>query len=200
MPFNKLPLSFFGADFSVASSGITLGTASKTSGTTAATFTAAPVANEITTVAAHNLKPGDAIRFTGAAVGGITLTSTTYYVKTIGDTAGVYNKLTISNSLNGAVVALSGGGGGTTTIAVLGLLNDVVDSEAAPATTGDWRRVVAGIMEMFYRKWVGTPAADRPAKLTINRTPVVDTTTGEIVVTYTVRVVNAPAPLEVADE
>lgn len=200
MAFNKLPVTFFGSDFALASSGITFGTATKTTGTTAATFTAAPAANVITTVAAHNLKPGDAIRFTGSAVGGITLTSQTYYVRTIADTAGVYNKFTIAATLNGAEVALSAGGAGTTTVAVLGLLNDIVDSEAAPATTGDWRRIVAGMLEMFYRKWLGTPAADRPAKLTINRASLIDSVTGEVIHTYTVRVVNAPAPLELSDE
>jgi hypothetical protein len=56
------------------------------------------------------------------------------------------------------------------------------------------------MLEMFYRKWLGTPAADRPAKLTINRAALIDTVTGEVIYTYTVRVVNAPAPLELSDE
>ena len=42
--------------------------------------------------------------------------------------------------------------------------------------------------------------ADRPAKLTVSRASSVDPTTLEVVLTYTVRVVNAPAALEVAGE
>ena len=59
---------------------------------------------------------------------------------------------------------------------------------------------VSNDMEMFYRKWLGTPTADRPAKLTINRASLIDPVTGEVIHTYTVRVINAPAPLELSDE
>ena len=197
MAFSKVPSSFFGVDYAAASSNISFGTSSKTSGTSTATVTAAPVSNVITTAAAHKLKVGDAVRFTGTMVVGVT-TGTTYYVRTIADTAGVYNKFTISATLGGAELALTAGSS-TTTVLSMGSLNDLTDAET-DATSGDWRRVVAGCLELFYRKWVGTPSGDRPNKLTINRATVVDPVTGEIVQTYTVRVVNAPAALELSDE
>lgn len=200
MPLNKLPVSFFGVDYSAASGNISFGTASKSSGATAATVSAAPVSNVLITVDAHTLKPGDAVKFSGSAIGGIT-TGNTYYVKTTDLVSGVLKKLTLSETVGGAELALSGGGSGTTTVLALGSLNDLTDTEADPtAVGGDWRRVVAGVMDMFYRKWAGTPTTDRPSKISLNRSTVVDPVTGEVVHTYTCRVVNAPAVLEVADE
>lgn len=200
MAFSKLPRSFFGVDFAVSAGNLIFGNFSKSAGTTAATFTATPTANVITTLASHFLKPGDAIKFSGTALVGITM-GTVYFVKTATEvTAGAgFTRLTVAATATGAEIAV-GAPTGTITITALGLLYDVTDTEAEPVTTGDWRRIISGFMEMLNRRWTGIPLADRPAKLTISRSSGVDPVTLEIVLTYTVRVVNAPAPLEVADE
>lgn len=200
MAFSKIPRSFFGVDFAVSAGNLIFGNFSKSTGTSAATFTATPAANVITTLAVHYLKPGDAIQFSGTALVGVTI-GTIYFVKTISEvTAGAgFTRLTVAATANGAELTL-GAPTGTIGITARGLLYDVTDTEAEPATTGDWRRIVSGFMEMLNRRWNGIPLTDRPAKLTISRTSGVDPTTLEMVLTYTVRVVNAPAPLEVADE
>ena len=199
MAYNPLPRSFFGVDYSASTGNITLGTLGKTSGAIAASFTAAPVANVITTTGYHFLKPGDAIQFSVAAspfsVG------TTYFVKTVGESvvgAG-FNRLTVSATAGGAELTATTAPQTASTISALGLLYEVSDVEAAPLT-GDWRKVISGLMEMLFRRWTGIPLADRPAKLTVSRASSVDPTTLEVVLTYTVRVVNAPAALEVAGE
>ena len=194
--FNKLPISFFGSDYAAASGLVTFGTASLTSGTLAGSFDpSATVSNLITTAADHHLKPGDPVKFSGSAATGITLGSV-YYVLA----APTARTLTISSTLGGAVVTLSAGSAGTTDISVLGCLFDVTDSEAEPATTGDWRKFISGFMAMIYSRWSNTAVADRPAKISITRSTGVDPATLEVIINYTVRVVNAAAPLEVADE
>jgi hypothetical protein len=202
MPFNKIPRSFFGVDYSNvtgASAGITFGIKDRSTGTAAATFSAAPVAGVITTLATHNLKPGDAVKFSVAATN--ISTSVVYFVKTVSETtlgAG-FNRLTVALTPTGADI-LVGTPGSTCTITAMGLLYDLENAEVDAAGTGDWRRIISGLMEMLYRRWLGVPTADRPSKVTVSRSSTVDPTSLEVVLTYTVRVVNAPAPLEVADE
>lgn len=55
-------------------------------------------------------------------------------------------------------------------------------------------------MAMLYQRWAVIPVGDRPSKMSISRGSNVYPATLEVVVTYTVRAVNAASPLEVANE
>ncbi len=48
----------------------------------------------------------------------------------------------------------------------------------ADATTGDIRKVLFAVCEALYAQWLATPAADRPTRMRITKTSVVDNTSG----------------------
>jgi hypothetical protein len=77
-------------------------------------------------------------------------------------------------------------------------LPELTDVEAHP-TTGDIRSVVHGICEAIADAWAATPQADRPVRMTINRSAVLDNSTGNLTYTYGISLVTTPA-VEVADE
>jgi hypothetical protein len=56
----------------------------------------------------------------------------------------------------------------------------------ADLADGDWRQVVAGIMEGLYQKWSNLETADRPTKLSISKSSGVAGASS--ILTYTVRV------------
>lgn len=73
-----------------------------------------------------------------------------------------------------------------------------VDAAEANATTGDYRRIVFGVLEMLHAKFAAaTPVA---SKIAVLRSTYEDTLTGEFVRTYTVTVRTTPTGLEVTDE
>lgn len=68
---------------------------------------------------------------------------------------------------------------------LLGPLNEV-NAGMANAASGDWRQVVAGIMEGLYQKWSDLETTDRPTKISISKSSGVAGASS--VLTYTVRV------------
>ena len=140
---------------------------------------------------------GDRVRLvagTGALPTGLAA-ATDYYVKTVPTTT----TLTLAATRNGALIDITADGGTAHLLKAMGPLDEVTDTEAN-ASSGDWRKVVFGIMEMLYLKWIGTPTADRPAKLTISRSSSVDNTTGDVTRSYTVRVTVSASTVDVAAE
>jgi len=77
-------------------------------------------------------------------------------------------------------------------------LLEELEAAEANATTGDYRRILYALMEMMYQKFlVVTPV---PGKLTFTRSTYEDTSTGELVRTYTFQVRTIPTGVEVAEE
>jgi len=48
----------------------------------------------------------------------------------------------------------------------------------ADATTGDIRKVLFAVCEALHAKWLATPAADRPVRMTISKNSTVNSATG----------------------
>lgn len=196
--FTASPSSFFGVGYSLASNAISLVTATGTSGVTVGTtFVGSAATDILTTAAPHGLLVGDRVRLvagTGALPTGLAA-ATDYYVKTVPNST----TLTLAATRNGTTIDLTADGGTAHILKSMGPLDEVTDAEAN-ATTGDWRKVVFGLMEMLYLKWLGTASADRPSKLTISRTSTVDNTTGDVTRSYTVRVTVSASTVDVAAE
>jgi len=70
----------------------------------------------------------------------------------------------------------------------------------ADAATGDIRKVMWALMQKIYDAWTDTAAADRPAKWTISKSAVIDSTTGIVTNTFTVRFYTEISSQEVSDE
>jgi len=191
MAYNAAPSSFFGAGYSLASSAISIKTATDTTGVTVGTtFIGSASTDTLTTATAHGIIVGDRVRCvagTGALPTGISA-ATDYWVLTVPTTT----TLTISATRSGTLLNITADGGTDHLLKAMGALDEVTDTEAN-ATTGDWRKVLFGIMEMIYWKFTGTATADRPTKATITRTQKLNNTTGEITRIYTVRITLAPS-------
>lgn len=134
------------------------------------------------------IKVNDRVYVT-AAQGGLTAATAYWVVYSVflGTTLG--HDLKLSLERGGAPVLLGDSGVGATPLLLLGPLNELNADEAdadANTTTGDWRQVVAGIMEGLYQKWANLETADRPTKLNISKSSGVSGNAS--VLTYTVRV------------
>lgn len=70
----------------------------------------------------------------------------------------------------------------------------------ADGATGDIRKVLYALCEKLADEWAAKPAADRPARMQINRSSSLNSTTGQITYTYTLSFVTTPAGIEVAPE
>ena len=70
----------------------------------------------------------------------------------------------------------------------------------ADATTGDIRKIYFAIVEQLRIKWLATPAADRPGKMTFNSSVTVNNETGIVTRTYTVGFQLSPTGLDVTAE
>jgi hypothetical protein len=81
------------------------------------------------------------------------------------------------------------------------LLAEVTETEADPSNAGgDYRKVLFGIAEMIYQKWLGLDAEDRPTKMQVFRSSSVNETTGHITRNYTLQFIIAPDTVEVVSE
>jgi hypothetical protein len=78
-------------------------------------------------------------------------------------------------------------------------LTELTDAEAH-ATTGDIRKVIFALMEKLYAAYNVTVAADRPTKLSIQKSVSVNTTTGVVTNVYTTIIYTGVVTQEVADE
>ncbi len=88
-------------------------------------------------------------------------------------------------------IILNGGDHGTP------LLDELAENEADP-TTGDYRRILYAIAEMLYQRFsVVSPV---PAKVSMTRSSYEDTSTGELVRTYTTQFRTTLTGVEVAEE
>jgi hypothetical protein len=197
MPLNTDPISFFGPGYSLASSEIKLSTISHAGGTIG-TFTVVAGTDVITTSADHNLKVGDIVTVSSSTTLPAGLSAATpYYVLTIPSS----DTLTVSLTSGGTVADITDTGTGTHTMVGQGILAEVTDAEAAASGgSSDWRKVVFGIVEMLYQKWNRTLSADRPAKLTIQRSSTTDEATGVITRYYTFTIKIDPIAVEVTGE
>lgn len=198
MAFSKVPSAFFGAGYSLASNAISFLTATEAATYTVVgtTFQGEADDNTLTTAAPHGLRVGDRVR---VAVGTTLPTglaaATDYFVKTVVSTTMV----TLSATYGGAAIDLTTDGTADNTLRLMTApLDDLTDTDAN-ATTGDWRKIIVGVMEMFYKKWIRTPSVDRSTKLTVAKSTGVSGV--NTVITYTVRVTLATVPPSaVADE
>lgn len=197
--YDQAPISFFGPGYSYASSEIKLKTSGASAMTTGGTLTANTLLNTITFTTAHNLKARDRVRFTTTGTLPAPLVAATdYYVSAVlSDVA-----IQITAAIGSPALALTTNGTGTNTMQHFGPLAEVTNLEAAAEVggTGDWRKVVYGIMEMLHSKYIGTPVEDRPNKLVISRSSTVDEETGLITRTYFVNIVTESTAAEVVAE
>lgn len=195
MAYTKSPLAFFGKTYSITSHAIALQTATHAGTTTGGNITCV-IANQITCVA-HGLIVGDRVRFTqGTTLPTGLAAATDYYVKTV-ESADI---ITLSATRGGATLAITVSGTGANTCQVMGPLDEVTSTEATASSTGDWRKMVFGIMEMLYWRYTSLATADRPSRLSITRNSSVDDSTGNITRYYSVTITTAPTGVEVIDE
>lgn len=198
MPWSdyNTPGEFFGPGYSLSSNEVRLKTATDTTGSTVGTTISCAVADTILFAASHGLKVGDKIKVTQVTTLPTGLSNgATYYVKTV-PTA---TTITVATTRNGNTVAITPGGTADNTVQALGPLDEVTDTEAN-ASTGDARKVIYGMMEAIYQKWLGIPTADRPANMTIAMSPSMDPNTGRITKFFTMSFVLEPTGVEVVDE
>lgn len=191
------PGEFFGPGYSLGSNAISLKTADWTAGSTVGTtFTGNATEDTLVFAAAHGLKVGDRIKVTvGTTLPGALNTGNTYYVKTVPSTT----TITVSSTRNGNIINITSTGTADNTAQALGPLDDVTDFEAN-ASTGDARKVIYGICEAIYLKYLGIPTADRPSRMFLSASSTVDSLTGRITKTYTFRFTLEPTGVEVVDE
>lgn len=191
------PGEFFGPGYSLSSNEVRLKTATDTTGTVVGTTFGGNASDDtLVFAAAHGLKIGDRIKVTQVTTipGGIS-SGSTYYVKTVPTSTTV----TLAATRNGNTIDITSNGTSDNTAAALGPLDEVTDTEAN-ASTGDARKVIYGLMEAIYLKYLGIPSADRSARMTISTSSTVDSLTGRITKTYNVRFVLEPTGVEVVDE
>jgi len=202
MSFNPTSSSFFGAGYSNSGNAIVIKTASDATGTTVGTsFTAIAATDTLKTLESHGLLVGDRVRITQdtTPLNGLA-NATDYWVRSVSliPTTGIIspNALTLSPSIGGGAVYITSDITVPGTIQQMGPLDEVTNAEAID----DWRKVVFGIMEMLNSKWNGTPAGDRPRKLSIFRNISVDQQTGETVYNYSVSCRVAVQAMEIVGE
>jgi hypothetical protein len=96
---------------------------------------------------------------------------------------------------------VAGASGSITLTDTLTGLSDTI-AGTATANTGDVRKILFRLLELFYNKYNNIPMADRPGKMTITRSMREDTlsTTGEYVRDFTVSFRTTVGTVEVAGE
>lgn len=99
----------------------------------------------------------------------------------------------------GAGYSLAANVAGFTTADGSGCLAQLTDVEAN-ATTGDWRKIVFAIMEQLNVNWQAMAVEDRPAKVNIYKSSILDANTGIVTNTYTVTCTNEVSAQDVVDE
>jgi hypothetical protein len=198
MAYNSAPSSFFGAAYALASSAISFQTVTETTGVTVGTtFVGAASTDTLTTATAHGLLVGDRVRVvagTGALPTGLSA-ATDYWVHSVASTL----TLKLAATRGGVAIDITADGGTGHILKSMGQLYEVTDTEAN-ATTGDWRKVLFGLMEMIYYKWTGTATADRPGKVSVTRSASVNNATNEITRRYTVSITLNPGTVDVSAE
>ena len=194
MAFEDTPSVWLGAGASLASSTLSLTT--RDDETAISTMTVVAATDVITVGATHNLKVGQVVRFTTSDTlpAGLS-TSTDYFVLTVPSTT----TLTVSASLNGAVVDITDTGTGTHNIVVMGALQELTDAEAH-MTTGDVRKIYFAIAEKMYQDYIRTDTADRPSQMTFSRSNSINETTGITSRTYTLQFNISGGTPDVIDE
>ena len=175
MAFDPAPAAFFGKSYALTSSSVTLPTVDKADATLGS-FTAVgdSVSAVLTTSVPHLLKVGDKVAISGAALPA-PLTAADHFVVSVPGAS----TLTLSLTKNGTAIVPTTAGTPTHTMVALSVLQEVTDIEAH-ATSGDSRKVVYGIVEAMRLKYVNTPTADRPAKMTIAGSSSTNETTGVV--------------------
>jgi len=194
MPYSSAPVSFFGPTYALTSNAVTLPTVDSTD-VTVGTFTVTGTSAIVTVSTTHNLLVGDKVALSSSTTLPAPFTATDYFVVSVPTPT----TLTLSLTNNGNAVVSTNTGTGTHTIKVLGILQEVTNVEAH-ATTGDWRKITYGIMEMLYQRWLNTDTANRSAQMSISRSSTTNDVTGAVTRSYTVRVTTIPSGMEVIDE
>jgi len=216
MAFNKSPKAFFGPGYALVDSKIQIPT-NDHAGTPAVFTITTPTlstAYVFTVAAGHNLRPGDKVTLSSTvALPASFLPDTVYYVVNVTTSLTAANSSAtvfyLSASKGGSPKLLRGAnevdaadiGSGVYTVTTLSSLAETTDAEADPtAITGDSRKIMFGIIDMFDRKYRNIPIADRPSKVSITRADSTNNDTGEITKSYTIRFTTIPTGIELSDE
>ena len=202
MDFDPTPKGFFGNGYAIASSELKLPTsafADITVGKFTMTGASAVVSvfDDATGLIAtdHNLKVGDIVAISTATTLPAPFTAADHYVVSVPTSS----TLTLSLTRNGTAIVSTDAGTGTHTLKALAPLQEVTDAEAH-ATTGDWRKVVYGLMELLHGKYANIPTADRPANVTITKSKSPNVVTGVDTNSYTVTIKTLASAAEVLAE
>lgn len=176
MAYDDSPQAHFGPGFSESSAAITLKTSEATGVTTGTTFQGEADDDVLTFASAHNLKVGDRVRVTqGTTLPTGLSAGVDYWVKTVPSTT----TLTLASTKGGTTVNLTADGTADNTLQAFGPLDELTDAEI-DASTGDFRKIVFGLVEMMYQRHLNTPTADRSTKCTVTRTSSTNETTGVV--------------------
>lgn len=189
------PAEFFGADYSLASSEISLGITSKSTAAVGTTF-GCSVADTLTFAGAHGLVVGDRIQVNEVTTLPTGLTDAAeYYVKSVPTSTTVTLAPTMTLA---TTVAITADGTSDNTADLLGTLKQV-SADEANATTGDVRKLIYGIVDEFQRRFDNVPSADRPTNMTISK-GISENADGSFVRVYTFRFTLDSGGFEVAAE
>lgn len=85
-------------------------------------------------------------------------------------------------------------------MAISNIDNPSVSDAEANATTGDFRRILYGLLQDMYTRWMALLPQDRPTKMTYTRNTSPNDATQSAVVTFTLRFTTDDVISEVADE
>ena len=194
MAFDDSPTGFFGNGYALTSSEIKFPT-SDFADITVGTFTCDGTTSTVTVSAAHNLKVGDKVAISSGTTLPAPFTAADHYVVSVP----LATTITLSLTRNGTAIVSTDVGTGTHTIKALAPLQEVTDIEAH-ATTGDYRKIVYGIMELLAAKYLNTPTADRPTNVVISKSPSTNATTGVTTTSYSVTIKTLTSASEVLAE
>lgn len=78
--------------------------------------------------------------------------------------------------------------------------NPSIDDDEANATTGDYRKILFGLLQDMYARFNALSAADKPTKMQILRATSINDVTQQGTVTFTIRFTTEDVVTEVADE
>jgi len=163
MSFNKAPINFFGPGYALTSSAIVIPTVDAAD-ITIGTFTCDGTTATVTASADHNLKVGDKVSLSTTTTLPAPFTAADHFVVS----APTATTLTLSLTKGGAAIVSTDTGTGTHTIKALAPLQLVTDAEAH-ATTGDWREIFIGLLDLAYHKQQNTPTADRSGSVVFSK-------------------------------
>jgi hypothetical protein len=194
MAFDPAPKGFFGNGYALSSSEIKLPT-SDFADITIGTFTVDGTTSTVTTSVAHNLKVGDKVAISSGTTLPAPFTAADHYVISVP----LSTTVTLALTRNGTAIVSTDTGTGTHTIKALAPLQEVTDVEGH-ATTGDYRAVIHGLMELLFNKYNNTPTADRPTGVTVAKSTSPNVSTGIDTQYYTVTVKTISSGSEVVAE